>query len=365
MQAFFQNIGNFFRGIFEKLAVLKPFENPYVQFVAIVIVAIGIAVVMQAAIRSRNLKNIKNKTIRKLLEKSFSRNVIILGVMSGIYFSLNKLHLNEQFNDVVKKITLSLILLFSFFVARILIRFAFELITQPRKTQKAFLQNKGLTQFGKRLAQIVAILIVVTVTLDVWGVKVGGLLAGLGIAGIAVGLALQDSLSNIFGGISLILDDVYREDELIEIENGTIGTVYAIGYRSTKLRTINEEIVNVPNGKLSQMNVKNLSRPGSEYRLSIDVGVAYGSDPEYVKQVILDELAKIPGVLDFPEPAVLFMNMGDYSLKFLVLAYIQNATLRNIMTDKILTALYTAFATFDIKIPFPTTTVYLDKTAEE
>lgn len=360
----FQKIGSFFASIADWFARLKPFSNPYVQFVLIIIAAIGVAVIMQAAIKSRNLKSIKNKAIRALIEKSFTRNIIALGVTIGVYFSLSRLGLQPEVLKALLRITLSLILLFSLFIVRNLIRFGFEILSQTRKKDQPLFRNKNYAQFGKRISQILVFVIVATLGLEVWGVEVGALLAGLGIAGIAVGLALQDSLSNVIGGIALVLDDVYREDEMIETENGVIGSVYAIGYRSTKLKTINEEIVNIPNGKLSQMNVKNLSRPGSLYRLSIDISAAYGSDPDYVKHVVLEELEKIPGVLEFPEPLVFFMEMADFSLKFRILAYIQNVTEKFIVTDAILTAVYKAFDLYGISIPFPTTTVKFDAPPE-
>jgi small-conductance mechanosensitive channel len=176
-----------------------------------------------------------------------------------------------------------------------------------------------------------------------------------------VGLALQDTLGHIFGGVSLILDNTYNEGDVVELENGNIGTIYSIGYRSSKILTPSNEIIIVPNGQLAKMMVKNLSRPSRLYRLNLVINVAYGSDPAHVKKVILNTAKDTEGVLDDPEALVFFEKMDSYSLNFRLIVSIQTPLERLVVTDKILTRLTDMFKKEKIQVPFPTTTVHIEK----
>jgi small-conductance mechanosensitive channel len=333
-------------------------QSRYFHFLLVVIVAVIIVKIIEAILVSKKIGGIKNKNLKSVLAKSFSRNFIIIGII----IALDSLGISEGLVIPLRAALLTILMIVAYFMIKGVFKSIFSVMESPSYFKKSrVFKNKNLKQILERFVNITLGLIIITLILGIWGIEIGPILTGLGIAGLAVGLAVQDSLSHIFGGISLILDDAYSLDNYIELENGQRGTVYHIGYRSTQIRTFNDEILIIPNGKLAGMEIKNHSRPTEIYRLSLDVGVAYGSDPIFVKDVILNAVLNTEGILDFPEPSVFFSEMKDFSLNFKLYANIRTPMQRLFMTDKIYSNIYNAFKENGIQIPFPTSTVYLKK----
>lgn len=336
------------------------FNNQYLQFLLMVVGISAVAKIVELIVRSRNTKSIKDKTIKSIVEQSITRNIIIIGFMIGVSVAVDLLKIEKGIAFKIKAVVNSITLLMTYFILRHFVKAISVALRSPKYRKRSkVLQNKNISNIIYRVLEISLIFFILTLVMGVWDIKVGPLLTGLGIAGLAVGLALQDSLSNVFSGITLILDDAYTQEDYIELEGGQKGVVYEIGYRSTKIRTFNDEILVLPNNLLSKMMIKNLSRPTLDYRLSLVFGVAYGSDPEEVKTVSLEAVIQIPGILDFPEPSVCFVEMADFSLNFRLYVTIRSPLEKINMTDRILTTLYRTFAEKQIQIPFPTSTVHL------
>lgn len=185
------------------------------------------------------------------------------------------------------------------------------------------------------------------------------MLASLGIAGIAVAFALQSTLGNIFGGISIILDKSVKVGDKIKLDDNTMGTVLRIGLRSTKILTFDNELMTIPSGKLADSKILNFLQPNPVVRAAIDFGVEYGSDTAEVRKIVLDVIRKTPHVLKEPEPKVLMIEMADFALKFRVLFWVgefdKKFDTKALATEEI----YNALVKNKVGIPFPTRTVYL------
>jgi small-conductance mechanosensitive channel len=210
-------------------------------------------------------------------------------------------------------------------------------------------------RFVKVLLFILAFLFI----LQRWGIQVGPLLASLGIAGIAIGFALKDSLSNIIGGIQLIVDKTFCVGDKIEMEDGTLGVVKDISLRSTRIRTYDNELIIVPNGKFATENIKNHVQPDLKVRVRVPFGVVYGSDPKKVKKVVLKAIKNIEHIMDDPEPAVLFMEMADFSLNFRAQFWVPSYEHRFMAKIVATELIYDALNKAGIGIPFPTRTLYI------
>jgi MscS family membrane protein len=152
--------------------------------------------------------------------------------------------------------------------------------------------------------------------LTLWGLEIGPFLAGLGIAGLALSFALQKSLEDIFGGISLTLDKNFKIGDAVELDNAVAGTVQDIGLRSTKIVNWDKEYVIVPNGQLARMTFRNFAQPTHEVRGIVEFGVAYGTDPERVVNAALKVANEHPLVMKDPEASCRFISMGDSALTF-------------------------------------------------
>ena len=206
-------------------------------------------------------------------------------------------------------------------------------------------------------------IIIVLMILSTWGIEIGPMLASLGIAGLAVAFALQNTLANIFGGISLILDKNIKVGDVISVDEKTKGKVVDIGLRSTKIKTFDNEFVIIPNSKVADNKLQNITKPDPSIRAVIPFGVEYGSKIEQVIDVVLKEIKKIEG-LDLSEdrkPIVRFIEMGDSALLFKAYFWMKNYTEKFRAIDQANTLIYNALNKNNIGIPFPQMDIHLKK----
>ena len=195
--------------------------------------------------------------------------------------------------------------------------------------------------------------------LPVWGIQIGPLLASLGIAGIAVAFALQSTLSNIFGGAAIILDKSVRVGDKIKVDGDTMGTVVEVGLRSTKIKTFDNELVTIPNGKLADAKILNYIQPDPSIRMTFQFGFAYGSDIEHSRKTALQALGKVPKIQKNPAPRVWLTEMGDFALLFNAVFWVSDFDDRAEAKSKALEDIYNALNREKITIPFPTRTLYM------
>ncbi|HET6405959.1 MAG TPA: mechanosensitive ion channel domain-containing protein [Candidatus Thermoplasmatota archaeon] len=186
--------------------------------------------------------------------------------------------------------------------------------------------------------------------------------AGAGIAGLVIAFAAQDTFSNLFSGVFLMLDRPFVEGDDIMLETGETARVVNIGLRTTRLHNYQtyEDII-VPNNQLATRRIVNHTSPDPRYRVNIDVGVAYGTDPELVRRVLL-EVAHAHPLVEKREPlhpSVRFMRFGDSSLDFVLRCVIPSYQQRNEIASQIRFEIVKAFQREDIQIPFPQRVVHV------
>ena len=200
--------------------------------------------------------------------------------------------------------------------------------------------GKTDTQYGPLLEIIGSLLIIIfgiTNFLSTYHVDFGVLLAGVGVVGLVFALAAQDTLSNFFSGILLLLDRGFKTGDMIYF-NDTYCLIRDIGLRSTKIYDIvNHVMIITPNNSLANQNILNLTRPDRYYRIRIEVGVSYDSDPDQVEKLLLEVAEKNSDVEQNDPtrmPLVRFQDFGDSSLTFVLVAWINNVIkLRQINSD--------------------------------
>ena len=200
--------------------------------------------------------------------------------------------------------------------------------------------GKTDTQYGPLLEIMGSLLIIVfgiTNFLSTYHVDFGVLLAGVGVVGLVIALAAQDTLSNFFSGILLLLDQGFKTGDMIYF-NETYCLIRDIGLRSTKIYDIvNHVMIIIPNNSLANQNILNLTRPDRYYRIRVEVGVSYDSDPDHVEKLHL-EVAEQNSDIEQDDPTrmplVRFQDFGDSSLTFVLVAWINNVIkIRQINSD--------------------------------
>lgn len=193
-----------------------------------------------------------------------------------------------------------------------------------------------------------------------WNVNITGWLASAGILGIAVGFAAKDTLGNLIAGVSILADAPYKVGDYIVLDGAQRGQVTHIGIRSTRILTRDDIEITIPNSIIASSTVVNESGgPSQKNRIRIRVGVAYGSDIDLVRQVLLETAAAAEHLCKDPEPRVRFRDFGDSGLNFDLLCWIEDPADRGRITDALNSSVYKAFGRAGIEIPFPKRDVYI------
>ncbi len=194
----------------------------------------------------------------------------------------------------------------------------------------------------------------------VWGIDVTAWLASAGIIGLAVGFAAKDTLANLFSGIFILADAPYKLGDFIVLDGGERGRVTDIGIRSTRILTRDDVEIIIPNGVIANTKITNASGgPHEKERVRVDVGVAYGSDIDHVREVLMEIAAGCELLSDQPEPRVRFRKLGDSALEFQLMGWIDRPILRGRTIDDLLVTIYKRFTAEGISIPFPQRDVHL------
>jgi small-conductance mechanosensitive channel len=200
--------------------------------------------------------------------------------------------------------------------------------------------------------------------LKVLGIDVTPLLAGAGIAGIAVALAAQDFISNFFGGAIITVDKPFKVGDRIKVED-YYGDVLSVGTRSTRIKTLDYQVVTIPNNKLTTNIITNYSEPDAKMRITIPITVAYGTDPLRVKKILLgiahDAIKNTEYLLEDPAPSVFFMEFAESSINFVLKVWMRKYNLPDETRDAINCMIAERFAKEGIEIPFPQMDVHMKK----
>jgi small-conductance mechanosensitive channel len=212
--------------------------------------------------------------------------------------------------------------------------------------------------------KVVTIFLVCTaliVILKHFGYDVLSLLTALGLGSLAIGLAAKDTLANMISGFTLMIDRPFRIGDRIQLASGKTGDVMDIGLRSTRIKTVDNTLLIIPNSELCNSTVLNMAFPDLKSQGRISIGVAYGSDVEKVKRIMQEAALEDLEVLHDPSPEAFFLSFGDSALNMLLVFWVTDYTKIFTVTDRINMLLITAFSNNDIQIPYPTRKVLLER----
>ncbi|ADY73377.1 MscS Mechanosensitive ion channel [Desulfurobacterium thermolithotrophum DSM 11699] len=211
-----------------------------------------------------------------------------------------------------------------------------------------------------KLVKIFVFIIGLIAILDKFGFNVTSLVTSLGVGSLAVGLAAQDTIKNFISGVLLVTDRQFRIGDRVYIKDIDIeGYVYDIGLRTTKILTITgNNLITIPNSKLTEGIIENSLYPDPRVKDFVEIGVAYGSDVELVKKLLLRATEEIEGIVENPPPSVYFTQFGDSALVFKLIYYVEKKDIafevKSILHQKI----DKLFKENNIEIPFPQNDVW-------
>ncbi|MBC8521777.1 MAG: mechanosensitive ion channel family protein [Methanomicrobia archaeon] len=297
--------------------------------------------------------------IDDIILKIVTKPVCIFIMFAGFYFALGALSDLEKYSEEIGGIFfVGSILLLSLIVSRIL----GVLVSHWLRVQKKY---EKMPKLMGNVVAIVIYLMAFLMILDHFDIEINPLLAAFGLGGLAIGLALQNTLSNFFAGLHIITDRPINFGDYIEIEGGTSGFVEDIGWRSTRVRTLPNTLVIVPNSKLAESVIINNSQPVLEMSVVVQCGVAYESDLEKVERVTIDVakqiLETVPGAVKTFQPLVRFHTFGDSNINFSIILRVEEPATKYIVTHEFIKALKKRYDREGIEISWPVRKIYYGK----
>ena len=228
----------------------------------------------------------------------------------------------------------------------------------------------SFTSLTENLARIVVVLLGTMVVLNTVGISVLPILTALGVGGIAIALALQDTLSNLFGGFYVSIAGQVRLGDYIKLDSGEEGFIVDVSWRSTSVRSLQNNVIIIPNAKLAKATVTNYDLPEQSMSVSLAVSVAYDSDVDVVENVLLDltrkAVGEIPGLLNEPPAVVRFIpGFGPSSLDMTLTCSVQKFADQYLVQHELRKRILKRFRQEHIEIPFPVRTVYMQEIPHE
>ncbi len=227
-----------------------------------------------------------------------------------------------------------------------------------RSRENAIIQPRTVPVFDV-ITKITVVAAAVYFIFVAWDIDVTAWLASAGIVGIAVGFAAKDTLANLFSGIFIIADAPYKIGDFIVLDDGLRGRVIRIGIRSTRVITRDDIEITIPNAVIGASKIVNESGgPTVKQRIRITVEVAYGSDIDRAKQILLD-CAEHPHVERDPHPRVRFREFGASGLVHELFVWITEPAKRGEVQSDLNTAVYKALNAAGMEIPYSKHDVYI------
>jgi MscS family membrane protein len=226
---------------------------------------------------------------------------------------------------------------------------------------------RSLAPLAGRIAKVIVLVIGVIAVLSELGYPVASLIAGLGIGGIALALAAQKTVENVFGSLSIGLDHPFRVGDFVKIEDAVLGTVESIGLRSTRVRTLDRTVVTLPNGKLADMRIESYTAR-DRMRLACTIGLVYGTTAAQVRAVLegIERALRAQPKIWPGEVVVRFLGFGASSLDIEIMAWFETTDMtefRAIRQDMLL-GFMDVVEGAGSSFAFPTQTVHLVTEAE-
>jgi small-conductance mechanosensitive channel len=285
------------------------------------------------------------------------RGVAILWLgIGGIYGAIINLPLIPTIVRISQKILVVIVVISGTVV---IAKIAAGLISLHSKKTAALPSASLFINLTRGLIFVIGALII----LQSLGISITPLITALGIGGLAVALALQPTLSNLFAGLQIIISKQVEVGDYVQLDSGQKGYVTDISWRNTTIRELPNNLIVIPNSKLANAIITNFHRPQKEMSVIIQCGVSYDSDLEKVERVTIEVakkvLKKVQGAKSEFEPFIRYHTFGDSSINFSIILRVKEFVNQYLIKHEFIKALHKRFNKEGIEIPFPITTVQM------
>jgi len=327
---------------------------------AIIIVAGFLAGIIFEKIILRKIKKLSSKTnweSNEIFINALHGTTTILFLVASISLALESTELSPHIMDLIHKVLLVLVI---FFVTVVLSKISVGFVNvYSKKVDGAFTSTSIFTNITRILVFVIGILII----FQYLGISTVHILTVLGVGGLAVALALQETLSNLFAGVQVLASGQLKPGHYLRLTSGEEGHITDITWRYTTIISLQNNTIIVPNSKLASAIVTDFNIPGEVISTSIEVGVSYDSDLEKVEKVTIEVAKEVlketgMGVPEY-EPSVTYKKFGDSGIKMDVNFHVKKFVDQFTVKHEFIKKLHKRYREEGIEIPFPVTTVYM------
>jgi MscS family membrane protein len=307
------------------------------------------------------LTNKLSKTFDERILGRITPPLCLLVVFAGLFLAVKRLPFPERILTITSG---------AVFVVNVILltNIIYRIVDEGLKLYALRVEERtgtGLTRqiipLLEKLSSLFLICFALIITLRHFNYDVLSLVTALGIGSLALGMAAKDTLANMISGFTLMIDRPFRIGDRIQLSAGQWGDVMDIGLRSTKIKTVDNTLLIIPNSELCNTTIINMAFPDMRSKGRVNVGVAYGTDIDEVKRILMAVAGGIPEVLSDPQPEAFFVSYGESAINMALFFWVNDYTDVFAVTDRINTLVYNRFRENSIVIPYPTRTVMLEK----
>lgn len=334
--------------------------KPLITLGLSLIIAFAISIVLKILVKKAERTDTK---IDDIILHAIGRPLYILIIIAGIYYAI---HQTPYLADLINRydedyryrhfiLTIFVTWIVASLAKRIIKEYGYDLASRTEGEM-----DDRLVALADMSVTYIVWFTGLVIALSGLGYQITPFLTGMGIVGLAIALAAQNLLSNVFGGVTITLDQLYKVGERVEM-GGVYGDVYEIKPRYTRIKTLNNTIITIPNAKVINEQIINYSVPDKTVRVKIPVGVAYGTDPKKLDEILLEIAEKTPLVLKDPKVLVRFIEYAASSQNFELIVWVKHYDDRHPVIDHIFREIYLRFKEEGIEIPFNQMDVHIKK----
>lgn len=334
--------------------------KPLITLGISLIIALAINVILKILIKKAEKTNTK---IDDIILHAIGKPLYILVIVAGIYYAI---HQTSYLADIINRydegyksrhfiLTIFVTWIVATLAKRIIKEYGYDIAARTEGDM-----DYRLVALADMSVTYVIWFIGIITALSGLGYEISAFITTMGIMGLAIALAAQNLLLNVFGGVTITIDQLYKKGDRVEM-GGVYGDVYDIKPRYTRIRTLNNTMITIPNAKVINEQIINYSVPDTTVRVKIPIGVAYGTDPKKVDEILLEIADKTPLVLNEPKASVRFIEYASSSQNFELIIWVKHYDDRHPVIDHIFREIYLRFKKEGIEIPFNQMDIHIKK----
>ncbi len=299
--------------------------------------------------------------LAKNIHKPITRLMILGSLYLSALFTIVTAKEIKSFIDPVENILYLILVLFMANLIDAVLKSFIDWYLEDISSKTSTVLDDTLFPVLRKAGAVVIYFVAATVILGRFQVNLTGFLATAGVASLAIAFGAQETLANIIAGISILIDRSFHIGERVELNDGLIGDVVEIGLRSTRIMSLDQRLIIVPNKEVAGSRLINWSQPNPATRVKLKIGVGMDEDLERVKKIIVDVCKSNPDLSPKVDPVVIATGFGPYYIEILIIATVDDCRVAGLATDKLVIGLQEAFKREKVSLPYPIQDILLRK----